>query len=211
VAKSCEIYALHLGDHRYRYVGLTTVGSADRLWMHRKNARQDRLDWPVYRWMRKHGPENVHIEVLETVDSREALDGREIHWIDRLATEGFDLLNCTAGGGGMRTVSPEVRAKIGPRRGSRLSSEHLAKLRGENNHFYGKRHSPETRAKMGANNGMKRPEVAAKISATKTGVKRPPEVGRRISETKILNGHLRHCIDVDKWTPSCVYCAIEIA
>lgn len=61
------------------------------------------------------------------------------------------------------------------RRGKKLSAEHRVKLSeahiGEKNHFFGKRHSPETIAKM---TGKKRtPEHCAALSAAFAGEKHP--------------------------------------
>lgn len=214
--ETCVIYALHLGDGAYRYVGLTRLGAEARLHQHRKNARQGRLDWPVYRWMRKHGPEAVQIEVLEVVAAPQQLDAREAAWISKLTQEGCDLLNCTAGGGGMRVVSDEVRAKLGHWTGRRYTAEERAAMSGSNASFFGRKHTSETRAKMRANSGPKRPEVAAKIRAAKLGVPRPEEVVRRMRETKASRptepgNHIRWHIQRDQWADDCEFCQVEVA
>lgn len=212
---SCVVYALHLGDRRYRYVGLTRLGATERLRAHRKHARQGRLDAPVYRWMRKHGWDNVQIEVLEAVATPAELDACEMRWITALSAAGHDLLNCTAGGRGMRVVSPEVRAKLGANK-LPWSEERRALYSGSGHHWYGKTHTVETRAKMSANNAMRRPEVSAKIRAAKLGVPLSEETKRRIRETKlqrppVAGNHFRWHVDLGKWAENCEFCRFEVS
>lgn len=207
----CVIYALHLGDGVYRYVGLTRLGAAGRLRTHRKIARQGRIDAPVYRWMRKHGWDTVQIDVLEEVATPHELDDREVFWIAELLSEGYDLLNCTAGGGGMRVVSEEVRAKLGYWRGRRMSPDAGNRRTGEKHHFYGRQHTAETRAKMSANNGMKRPEVSAKVRAAKLGVPRSAQTQGRMRLAGQMAPHMRWHVAADRWVDDCKYCEFESA
>lgn len=212
----CVIYALHIGDRQYRYVGLTTLGPDARLAQHRKSARQGRLDWPIYRWMRKHGPDVVEVTVLEVVGRPQELDAREVFWIAELTQQGCDLLNCTAGGGGMRVISDEVRAKLGHWRGRRYTAEERAARAGVNASFFGRTHTAETRAKMSANSATKRPEVAQKIRLAKLGVPRSAETVRRIRETKASRGpepsnHIRWHVNRDEWSEACEFCLVEVS
>lgn len=98
-----------------RYIGQTVQSLQVRLINHRAHARFG-TKTPVYRWIRKHGPENIRIELLES-PTLEDLDMREIDWIQR--TSG--LLNLAAGGEG-----GAFRGKKRP--------EHSEKVRGENHY-----------------------------------------------------------------------------
>jgi hypothetical protein len=65
--KTPIIYALHDGDFRYRYVG-QTLYPRKRMNEHLYNAKQGSM-YPVYKWIRKHGPESIRMEILgEYVD-----------------------------------------------------------------------------------------------------------------------------------------------
>lgn len=108
----CGVYGLHLGDRRYRYVGLTTQYIDKRLAQHVRCAVLG-VNTPVYSWMRKYGPLTIQIELLEQC-SRGDLPEREKHWISELRNQGFDLLNLSAGGDGALGVvrSEETRRKM---------------------------------------------------------------------------------------------------
>lgn len=58
------VYALSLDGVHLRYVGMTCGDLADRMRVHRWTAERGTRR-PVYDWMRKHGPENVVVTVLE--------------------------------------------------------------------------------------------------------------------------------------------------
>lgn len=110
------IYGLHLGDRRYRYIGLTTVGIRARMKAHIKDSRARKR--PVYFWMNKHGPENIIISVIEECRDFEHLAQREIFWIDYFRNAGNSLLNMTDGGdgrSGSTHISAETRKKYSER------------------------------------------------------------------------------------------------
>lgn len=126
------IYGLHLGDRRYRYVGLTSKGAKSRLSSHRANANRG-VAFPVYLWMRKHGVDKVHVDVLDQTDDPTLLDSLERTWIAKLKAEGFDLLNCNDGGGSARgfTIARDAtyRARMSERlMGRNLSEAHKASI-----------------------------------------------------------------------------------
>lgn len=94
------IYAMHLGDSRYRYVGIT-AHLRRRMSEHRHAARKGRK-WPLYNWIRKHGPENIYVDILQEgrFEDYQELRDWEVVWITSLRRSGFDLLNVTEGGEG---------------------------------------------------------------------------------------------------------------
>ena len=110
------IYGLECTCHPgrgYRYIGLTTAGAQRRLWSHRKMARNGNT-YPVYRWMRKHGDENVRSVVLERHAAPELLPDAERRVIAEHRSLGPADLNVTSGGEGTF--------------GRKLSAEHLKLL-----------------------------------------------------------------------------------
>jgi group I intron endonuclease len=144
------IYGLHLGDRRYRYVGLTTKGAKARLSSHRANATRG-VSFPVYQWMRKYGNENIQVDILEVADTPEDLDALERKWIRELKEAGHLLLNCNDGGGSSRgftfTRDAEYRDRMSERlRGRKLSDEHRQNISKGNT---GKILSAETRTNIG--------------------------------------------------------------
>ena len=110
------IYGLHLGDRRYRYIGLTTVGIDVRMKYHIRDSRHRKR--PVYFWMNKYGAENIKISIIEECSSFEELTVREMYWIAKYREEGFELLNMTDGGegrSGPTFISESTRIKYSER------------------------------------------------------------------------------------------------
>lgn len=111
------IYGLRCSCHPedgIRYVGQTIKGATARFGIHRWNANQG-TKMPVYNWMRKHGVENIIMQVLE-VSTLENIDEREVFWINHhREIQGVKLMNVELGGHGARghKRTPEQRAAIG--------------------------------------------------------------------------------------------------
>lgn len=82
-----------------RYVGLTTKTENHRLKGHWKSARRGKK-YPVYDWMRKHGPDAVAVRVLGVYSSRQEMVDAEVFWIAHYRLVGQADLNITAGGEG---------------------------------------------------------------------------------------------------------------
>jgi len=101
-------------DDGVRYIGKSLNPQLTaRLRSHRHNARRGQ-DLPVYRWMRKHGVENIVSVVLGTANSPEGVCLLEIRLIAEMHTHVSDGgLNCTRGGDGSLgwNQSPESIAK----------------------------------------------------------------------------------------------------
>lgn len=134
-----SIYALSCDCHPeegYSYIGQTSRSIKIRLYHHIYDAhnwekRQKVADLPVYRWIRKHGSENLVCTVLETVSDSEHLDLRESYWIAYYETFSKGL-NLTEGGGGLRgwVASPETRLKMSlSGRGKVITAETRRKMR----------------------------------------------------------------------------------
>lgn len=133
------IYGLHTGDHVVRYIGQTVKVPSIRMREHRNFADKG-VDWPVYRWMRKSGSENIQMCIMEVVDNPSLLDDREIALISEYRlTYPKSMLNVTDGGGGIRGyVFTEEQRKT------------LSAARMGNQNAKGFKHTEETRAKVAA-------------------------------------------------------------
>lgn len=156
--KTGVIYGLHLGDHRYRYVGVTTRPKV-RLWEHKNPNRNPQV--PVSKWIRKHGPNNVLMEILDTFSSITEALFWEPEYISKLKLEGFHLLNLTNGGEGMVGWTPNEETREKMRRNNS----------GSGNPNYGKK-MPE--------------HLKIKFRDAQTGVPRPEAVKQKIIMTKRL-------------------------
>lgn len=97
-----------------KYVGQASMGARDRFNKHRYSAKNG-ASWPVTRWMRKHGVDNIRYRVLETVDDGDALDEAEARWIVDLGTliddGGYNIM---PGGNGVRGYkhSPWAKSRL---------------------------------------------------------------------------------------------------
>lgn len=175
------IYALHLkGDPQVRYIGLTTGTVEKRFIQHSSDARIGRYDWPLYRWMRKHGVENVTFSIIEHVSDNSAadLEAREVFYIaEARAKYGALILNLRDGG----NVSKH----------SEESKRRMSEAQRGNKNALGYRHSPESIQRMSsAQRGKKRsPETIAKLRAREYS----PETRLKMSESARGNSsHLGH-------------------
>jgi hypothetical protein len=90
-----NIYYLHNGDFIPRYVGLTTKPLEYRLAQHLSDERHNQHK---INWIRKY-KDTIEIFSLEDGDfSIKQLKQKEVYWIKRLKSLGYNLLNATEGG-----------------------------------------------------------------------------------------------------------------
>lgn len=85
------------------YIGQTHLTLQDR-WRTHKYAHK-KENYPLYRAMRKYGMDRFHIELVEEC-SDEALDEREVYWIEQYGSFGKGY-NATMGGEGHKTYTEE--------------------------------------------------------------------------------------------------------
>jgi hypothetical protein len=112
------IYAIRLTyDHtlEYRYVGQTSRGVL-RLQQHISDARNlgsGKYDTHKSYWIRKHNF-CITFDILEELSDSTDLNFAEMKWIHILRTKGYDLINQTDGGDGVRgyVVSEDTREKM---------------------------------------------------------------------------------------------------
>ena len=90
--KACFVYGLTLDDGVIRYIGQTRQSLPERLAMHHKIARRDKL--PLQKWLLEHG-DKVRIVML---CEKATWDVTEIILIDRYTRTGGTLFNLTRGG-----------------------------------------------------------------------------------------------------------------
>lgn len=106
----------------------------------------------IRRAFKKYGIENFKCEVIEWCETKEQLIAREIYWIHAYKAQdkciGYNISN---GGEGILSPMPEVMREHLRicNTGKKLSDETRKKLKekhsGENNGFYGKQHTVETK------------------------------------------------------------------
>lgn len=125
-----------------QYIGQTTIGAKNRLKQHVSSGGK-RIRRKVCRWitvLSKNGLVPT-IEILEAVDDVKLLNDAERFWIANFRSCGAILLNMTDGGEGAANLDDEARKRKGAKiRALKLISHHLR----------GKKHRPETIAKMKA-------------------------------------------------------------
>lgn len=94
------IYALSCTCHEdgVRYVGQTTRSLTIRLGQHRRAAERGNNTAVVYKWMRRHGPQNIRIELLEALPNctPDDLNAAETRWISHHRSIRLNLLNMWA-------------------------------------------------------------------------------------------------------------------
>ena len=161
-----EVYVITCTVNGKQYVGQTTRGVGLRWSEHVNCAGKE--PWALSRSMGKYGVTNFTVRVIDTASSVDELSGKEIYWINFLATRAPNGYNITEGGlggtPGMK-LTPEHRAKIAAsHKGKRLSPEHAAKLLASHT---GRKHTPEHRAKISAA-GLRRPPESDETRARKS-------------------------------------------
>lgn len=175
------------------YIG-STVDSRKRFWAHRKDLRLGQhVCVHLQRAWNKYGEDCFKFEIVEQLDSKEALFPAEQRWLDEHFGKEYCYNVAAHADAPMRDASPELRARLAekarawhkvhehPRQGEKHSPEALVlmsenrkgKTAGADHYRYGKQVSPEVRAKIGATQKGKpkapgrtvSPEGRAKIRA----------------------------------------------
>lgn len=121
-----------------QYVGQTVRSLEERFNEHKRHAGV------VGRAIKKYGAENFVYEIIDRADDIETLNRKEIEYIQRLGTvEPFGYNLCYGGENTMgynhRQESKVKMSMVQKERGNQVGSK---------NHFFGKKHSEETREKM---------------------------------------------------------------
>lgn len=136
----------------------------------------------------KYGRENFKVELLEEIDCLEKMDEREIYWIAYFnATNGEIGYNRSEGGNVNRTMVGENNPFYG-----KHHSEETRKMMSEHNSRYmlGKHHSEETKQKIREKNLGKyvsdetRRKISEHNARARLGVEVSEEIKKKISEAK---------------------------
>ena len=163
------------------YIGQTQRTLEERMKEHCRNRRKSY----IYNAIKKYGIENFSAEVIETCETVEELNEREIFWIKFFDCKRPNGYNLTDGGEGCRgyIVTAETRKKI--------SESHKGKC--------GRICSEETKAKISAaNKGHSVSEKSrAMMSAAHKGKKLSEETKAKMSASK-KNKRTIICIEKEK-------------
>jgi group I intron endonuclease len=193
------------------YIG-STVDSRKRFWAHRKDLRLGQhVCVYLQRAWNKYGEDCFKFEVVEQLDSKEALFPAEQRWLDEHFGKEYCYNVAAHADAPMRDASPELRAHLAektkawlerdghPRQGAEWSEQDKERIRqtrigkhaGADHYRYGKQVAPEVRAKIGATQKGKpkapgrtvSPEGRAKIRANiEAGRSHKHWVGRQHTE-----------------------------
>ena len=148
-----------------KYVG-KTVQELEKRWDGHVAMAYSERGWNIYFYnaIRKYGSESFVLSVLETIEDDSLLSAAEIKWIAELQTADHHVgYNSTHGGEGFSTgdLNPN---RLNPKRGSdnwcygipkppevraKISKTLTGLLVGEKNPFFGRKHTDETRKKIG--------------------------------------------------------------
>ena len=139
------IYVIENKVNGKKYVGQTIRDIKVRFKEHRTKAQGHSV---IHKAIKKYGQENFRIEQIDSVKTLEELNEKEIYWINKLNSMVPSGYNVTEGGFGHQGVkyTPE---QLERKRNNMLGEKNPMWGRfGKKNHFYGQRHSEETKKKM---------------------------------------------------------------
>lgn len=178
-----------------QYVGITTKTVAQRWRKHVGDRTRDCGCRALSRALRRYGPEAFtveHVASARTLEDLKEVERELIQQHGTLAPKGYNL---TSGGDGGWRPAEEVREmfrKNAERHRFRPPAERVGVAdppeprRGTENPFYGRKHSPESLARMSAAKKEKRPSAGtrAKMAVARIGRVFSDETRRKISEAK---------------------------
>ena len=174
------IYTITNKINNKKYVG-QTINPQKRWSRHKLDAQES--DQCLYRAMRKYGIENFDFTIVEECKNEE-MSEREIFWIEALDTyisngKGY---NMTHGGEILTGEDNPFYGKKHSEKTRKTISEMASARIGELNPFYGKHHSEDTKEKISkANKGKKRTEEWKKQLSQKNSGELNPFYGKKHS------------------------------
>jgi len=161
------------------YIGQSTFDLDKRKGEHLKGSQRQRPKHYLHRAIKKYGMENFDWEVIAECETRDEMNKTEMKFIDKyksLAPNGYNCVMMAFGGDMFSQFSETKRERIrkhiseGTLKGIAASDKSWSHF-GKSNSMYGRKHSPESIAKMrrnrkgkclGDDNPMRKPGVAKK-------------------------------------------------
>ena len=164
------------------YVGQTIFTLAERIDGHIKSATKKDSPYHFHKAIRKYGEENFDWETICNCNGHSELNDKEIFYIKEYDT--YDSgYNMTGGGGGTSGYAHTENTRL------KMSKTREGRFNGEENSFYGKKHSEESLEKMRIStlkqfeNGMPG-ETKKKISESTKGIPTSEETRKKMSEAR---------------------------
>jgi len=178
------IYKIRNVINDHYYIG-STVDSRKRFWAHRKALRIGAHDCVhLQRAWNKYGEDCFRFEIVEQLESKDALYPAEQKWLDEHFGKDYCYNVASYADSPMRDASPELRQKLSektkawlereghPRQGYKCTPEEIAysaerrkgKAAGPDHYRYGKTVAPEVRAKIAATQRGKPKAPGRKVS-----------------------------------------------
>lgn len=183
------------------YIGKTEKTIRGRWREHLKNAKQPKRHQEyLYRALRKHGPENFHVQQLAKATTTEELNRLEQLWILVLKTLSPDGYNMTAGGDGV-PATPEIREKLRIKALGRVSTKRQRET--TSLLFKGKPKPATQRAKIAASWNDDRRNKMSKLSTAVNKIENSklrdftcPDCGTEFKQVAkgVYGGHRRFCL-----------------
>lgn len=179
-----KVYFLKDIEGNIRYVGITKKTVEQRLQRHiyeTKFQSNHKSNWIKSMMINNQIP-TIHL-VEDNLEIEQAYL-KEIYYIDRLRKEGTSLTNISPGGDFNPSLLGEVKDKISKSlKGRKKSEEHCLKMSlsqvgkrlGEENHFYNKKHTEESKKLMSESikKSFSDINMIERLSSIKNKVKRP--------------------------------------
>lgn len=211
-----------------KYVGITHNTIEQRFQEHLAKARCKNSIWKLHRAIKKYGKDNFKLELLEDNISKEFIGERETYYITFYDSinKGY---NMTEGGAGIsgykftkqqgldrakKIITPERNAKISKAlKGRPLDNQHKKKLsesmkefhKTHDNSFKGKRHTQETKDKIGSKNTKHKVLMLDKITeevikefdnSKKAGIWIVDTQNRTTKPDTVRGAIFRHCMGI---------------
>lgn len=135
------------------YVGQTINRITDRISDHKRKALKYGSKSHFHCAIKKYGISGFLWEIIDTAKTRDELNEKEKYWVDFYGSINRSLGYNLKEGGGQCIFTDEVKKKIGKAGiGRKPSKKQLQAARermlGDGNHFYGKKHSEETKKRI---------------------------------------------------------------
>lgn len=135
------------------YIGYTTKSIEERMRKHRND--DIKYDTLLGRAIAKYGWENFDYFIIEIIDDKELLLEKEVYYIKHFNSLKPNGYNMTIGGEKMFGENNPFYGKTHSEETKALLSEKASERVGEKNPFYGKHHTEETKKKISEANSIK--------------------------------------------------------